>query len=130
MRRAAVAVVAFLALSCSSGFPDPVTRSNSRLPSTDEWSRANLSVVGLPVGVPPGWHVQRVADDLGSTQQYALIVSKGPFNARARARSYPSLWDMSKQPRDLVAVMLGTSRRRGRVGTTLGMRPSPIPHET
>jgi hypothetical protein len=59
--------------------------------------------------MPPGWHVERVAEDVGYSNQYALIISNEPFNEHARARSYPTLWDMSRQPRDLVAVMLGNA---------------------
>jgi hypothetical protein len=69
--------------------------------------RAVLPVVGLSTGVPDGWHVQRVDDDLGIYRQYALIVSNEPFDVNARSDRFPTYWDMSRQPRDLVAVILG-----------------------
>ena len=124
----AFVVLVVAASSCTSRLQGPVRPP--MLPVTDVagWHRADLSIVGLSTGVPDGWHVQRVDDDLGIYRQYALIVSNEPFDVNARSEDqFPTLWDMSRQPPNLVAVMLGNDPVsipcHGRNDATIPTRP-------
>jgi hypothetical protein len=71
------------------------------------WRQADLAVVGLSSRVPARWHGRRLSADLGPYNQHALIISNHDFNVDARSAQYPTLWDMSKQRSDLVAVIIG-----------------------
>jgi hypothetical protein len=104
----AFVVLVLAASSCTSHTPDPVQPPTSWVTDVEGWRRVDLPVVGLSTSVPDGWHVQRVDADLEIYRQYALIVSNEPFDVTARSPDhFPTLWDMSGQPPDLVAVILG-----------------------
>ena len=104
----AFVVLVLAASSCTSRPLDPVRPPMSPVTDVEGWRQAVLSDVGLSTGVPDGWHVQRVDADLKIYRQYALIVSNEPFDVTARSPDHvPTLWDMSGQPPDLVAVILG-----------------------